>query len=123
MKNILIADDCPWEYEELMKSLEAVGYQITTARNGSEAEERLRELGHDGIDAFVLDNNMGERRDWGDCTAFRLREKHYYMGPIVIRTSLGPDELPDDVQVFSKPNPYNQNADDKLVKYLNEILK
>ena len=123
MKNILIADDCLGEYEDLMKTLEAEGYQVTTAMNGSQAIERLRELGHDGIDAFVLDNNMGERRDWGDCTAFRLREEEKYTKPIVIRTSLRPDELPDDVPVFSKPNPYNKNADEKLVKYLNDILK
>jgi two-component system, chemotaxis family, chemotaxis protein CheY len=75
-----VVDDDPDILEALSEILDAEGYQVSRARNGQEALERLEPLPH----LILLDLMMPVMDGWEFARRFRLRNGSTSRVPIII---------------------------------------
>ena len=104
-KTILIVDDEPDILFTVGQVLEASGYKVIKAKNGNEAIDKLKELGH-CPDLVVLDIMMPDVSGWD--VAAKLKECEKWQNiPIIFLTAKG-----DTMSIGMG----NLSADDYIVK-------
>ncbi len=108
--NILYAEDEPKVAQSVKKGLEAEGFTVELAFDGTIAEKMFERQDHDFI---ILDINLPGRNGMELCRSFRKRNQRV---PILMLTALG--ELDDKMEAFAA------GADDYLVKpfHLKELV-
>ncbi len=83
MAKILVADDSMTDLQYTKRSLEETGYEIITAMDGEEAENKIRS---EQIDLAVLDVIMPKKTGFQVCRNIKGDDK-YKSIPIILLTS------------------------------------
>jgi diguanylate cyclase (GGDEF)-like protein/PAS domain S-box-containing protein len=84
MRRVLAVEDSPTQAEVLRSDLEAAGFEVTVARNGAEALQRLEE---DGFDIVVSDVVMPGMSGYDLCRTVKASPAMHDI-PVILLTSL-----------------------------------
>lgn len=82
---VLVVDDSPVDLQHLKTIVENAGYQVITASNGSEAQEKARtfrpdvilmDVVMDGVDGFEACRNITSNTDTSDIPVYFVTSKN-----------------------------------------------
>ncbi len=83
MARILIAEDSITDLQFIKNALQETGYEILTASNGDEAEQKVR---LEMVDLIILDVVMPKKNGFQVCRSLKRDEKYRHI-PIILITS------------------------------------
>ncbi len=104
MAKILIADDSTTDLEYLTGSLRGTAHEILTAKDGEEAEEKVRTQ---GVDLVILDVIMPKKNGFQVCRDLKKDEKFSKIPIILVSSKTG-----DSDKFWGK----KQGADEYITK-------
>jgi len=80
---ILVAEDSITDLQFIKNALKETGYEILTASNGDEAEQKVRS---EVVDLIILDVVMPKKNGFQVCRSLKRDEKYRHI-PIIMITS------------------------------------
>ncbi|GBE37179.1 alkaline phosphatase synthesis transcriptional regulatory protein PhoP [bacterium BMS3Bbin07] len=83
MARILVAEDSITDLQFIKNALKETGYEILTASNGDEAEQKVRS---EVVDLIILDVVMPKKNGFQVCRSLKRDEKYRHI-PIILITS------------------------------------
>ncbi|NOY39982.1 MAG: response regulator [Nitrospirae bacterium] len=83
MARILVAEDSITDLQFIKNALKETGYEILTASNGDEAEQKVRS---EVVDLIILDVVMPKKNGFQVCRSLKRDEKYRHI-PIIMITS------------------------------------
>ncbi len=83
MARILVAEDSITDLQFIKNALKETGYEILTASNGDEAEQKVRS---EMVDLIILDVVMPKKNGFQVCRSLKRDEKYRHI-PIILITS------------------------------------
>ncbi|VAX31120.1 Two-component transcriptional response regulator, LuxR family [hydrothermal vent metagenome] len=83
MARILVAEDSITDLQFIKNALKETGYEILTASNGDEAEQKVRS---EMVDLIILDVVMPKKNGFQVCRSLKRDEKYRHI-PIIMITS------------------------------------
>ncbi|GMT46958.1 Two-component transcriptional response regulator, LuxR family [hydrothermal vent metagenome] len=83
MARILVAEDSITDLQFIRNALKETGYEILTASNGDEAEQKVRS---ETVDLIILDVVMPKKNGFQVCRSLKRDEKYRHI-PIILITS------------------------------------
>jgi twitching motility two-component system response regulator PilH len=83
MARILVAEDSITDLQFIKNALQETGYEILTASNGDEAEQKVRS---EMVDLIILDVVMPKKNGFQVCRSLKRDEKYRHI-PIILITS------------------------------------
>lgn len=114
---ILVVDDSPLILNALRTAFEAEGMAVDTAVNLDQLEEHRKST---PPDAIVLDVQMPEA--WGDDIAATLRAAYGVSVPILLMSSIEPEELADRAKEASVAWVSKRDGLPRVVERVRSIL-
>ncbi|NOZ25800.1 MAG: response regulator [Nitrospirae bacterium] len=83
MPRILVAEDSMTDLQFIKNALKETGYEILTASDGDEAEQKVRS---ESVDLIILDVVMPKKNGFQVCRSLKRDEKYSHI-PIIMITS------------------------------------
>ncbi len=83
MPRILVAEDSMTDLQFIKNALKDTGYEILTASDGDEAEQKVRT---ESVDLIILDVVMPKKNGFQVCRSLKRDEKYRHI-PIIMITS------------------------------------
>lgn len=117
-RRVLVVDDSPLILSALRTALEAEGMAVDTAITLDELEEHRTST---PPDAIVLDVQMPEA--WGDDIATTLRTAYGVSVPILLMSSIEPQELAERAKEASVPWVSKRDGIPRVVERVRGILE
>jgi DNA-binding response OmpR family regulator len=116
-RRVLVVDDSPLILSALRSAFEATGFVVDTALSLGELEAHR---GASTPDLILLDVQMPEA--WGDDVAVTLRASYGVSVPILLMSSIDPEELAERAAEASVPWISKRGGMDKVVERVQHML-